>query len=222
MTPLAGKAAIGLARLFAVMSALLFAVAGSLAYWQGWVFLAVFFTANTAIFLYLLRNDPALLERRMKRAEGEKRQRVIRMFLAIAFLAVFVGPALDDRFGWSSVPVAVVLAGDVLVALGLAGIFFVFRENSFTSAVIEVGAEQKVIASGPYALVRHPMYSAALVMALGMPLSLGSWWGLIVVVPIALVLIWRLLDEEKFLVKNLPGYGDYLTKVRYRLVPGLW
>ena len=116
-------------------------------------------------------------------------------------------------------PPCVALAGDVLVGLGFLGVFFVFRENSFTSATIELAPDQKVISTGPYALVRHPMYAAALVMLLGIPIALGSMWGVLVIVAIMPALIWRLLDEEKFLAKNLPGYREYQTRVRYRLIP---
>ena len=112
--------------------------------------------------------------------------------------------------------------GDILVALGLYFVFLVFKENSFTSAVIEVGSEQKIITTGPYALVRHPMYIGALVMLTGVPLALGSWWGLLAVIPITLTIVWRLLDEEKFLAKNLPGYPEYQNKVKYHLVPFIW
>jgi protein-S-isoprenylcysteine O-methyltransferase Ste14 len=115
-----------------------------------------------------------------------------------------------------------VIAGDGLVALGFLIIFFVLRENSFASGVIEVDAGQRVVATGPYALVRHPMYSGALVMLLGVPLALGSRWGLLLVIPITLVIAWRLLDEEAFLAKRLQGYPEYQARVRYRLVPWVW
>jgi protein-S-isoprenylcysteine O-methyltransferase Ste14 len=120
------------------------------------------------------------------------------------------------------VPPYIAVAGDVLVVLGLLIVFFVFKENTFTSAIIEVGTEQKVISTGPYALVRHPMYIGGLVMLLGVPLALGSWWGLFTIIPITIVIVWRLLDEEKFLIKTLSDYSEYRNKVRYRLVPFIW
>jgi protein-S-isoprenylcysteine O-methyltransferase Ste14 len=116
----------------------------------------------------------------------------------------------------------VVVSGDVLVALGLLIVFLVFKENTFTSATIEVSTEQKVISTGPYALVRHPMYIGAFIMLIGVSLALGSWLGLLAVIPIAFVIIWRLLDEEKFLAKNLSGYAEYLSRVKYRLIPFVW
>jgi protein-S-isoprenylcysteine O-methyltransferase Ste14 len=172
-----------------------------------------------------MKNDPHLLERRVQAgpvAEKEKGQQIIQSLASIAFIAIFIIPGLDHRFGWSSVPLFLVLAGDFLVALGLLIVFFVFKENSYTSAVIEVGAEQKIVTTGPYALVRHPMYMGALIMLLGVPLALGSYWGLFMLLPITLVIIWRLLDEEKFLAKNLAGYLNYENKVRYHLIPFVW
>jgi protein-S-isoprenylcysteine O-methyltransferase Ste14 len=114
------------------------------------------------------------------------------------------------------------LAGDVLVLLGWLVIFFVFKENTFTSATIEVDPEQKVISTGPYALVRHPMYAGSIIMLIGIPLALGSWWGLFIIILMMPALIWRLLDEENFLAKNLPGYLQYKNKIKYRLVPFMW
>jgi protein-S-isoprenylcysteine O-methyltransferase Ste14 len=215
----------GLLFLLVVLAVALFLPAGTLDYWQAWVFLAVFSLAVLAITLYLLRRDPQLLERRTSAgpvAEKEQSQRLIQSLASLAFVALFVVCAIDHRLGWSTVPLAVVVLGDVLVALGLLAVFLVFKENTFTSATIEVGAEQRVISTGPYALVRHPMYAGALVMLLGVPLALGSWWGLLVVVAMASVIVWRLLDEEKYLAKNLPGYPEYLRQVRYRLLPLVW
>jgi protein-S-isoprenylcysteine O-methyltransferase Ste14 len=178
-----------------------------------------------AITLYLVKNDPKLLERRLKagpRAEKEPTQRIIQLVATIAFIMIVVFPPIDHHFGWSTVPAYVSIAGDLLVFLGLLIIFFVFKENTFTSAVIEVDAQQKVVATGPYALIRHPMYAGALVMLAGVPLALGSLWGLLTIVPITVVIIVRLLDEEKFLARNLPGYSDYSDKIGYRLLPYIW
>jgi protein-S-isoprenylcysteine O-methyltransferase Ste14 len=172
-----------------------------------------------------MRNDPQLLERRMKAgpgAEKETSQKIIQMIAASAFFLAILVPSIDHRLAWSTMPAAVAIAGDVLVALGFLVIFFVFKENSFTSGVIEVDAGQQVVSTGPYALVRHPMYSGALIMLLGLPLALGSWWGLLTLVPMTLAIIWRLLDEEKFLTSRLPGYADYREQVKYRLVPFVW
>jgi protein-S-isoprenylcysteine O-methyltransferase Ste14 len=225
MNNLNRKAFAGLLFVLLVMAALLFLSAGTLDYWQAWAFLAVYLTSSLAITLYLMKKDPSLLARRMRggpTAEKEPTQKIIMFFAALGFIALLVFPALDHRFAWSHLPPYVALAGDVLVALGFVAVFFVFKENPFTSATIEVAPEQKVISTGPYALVRHPMYTGAIVMLIGIPIALGSCWGLLVIVAMMPALIWRLLDEEKFLSRNLPGYVEYQNKVRYRLIPLVW
>jgi protein-S-isoprenylcysteine O-methyltransferase Ste14 len=208
-----------------VMAAAIFVAAGTLHYWQGWVFLACYFGASIVITLYLARRDPALLARRMRGgpwAEKEPTQRVIMSIASAGFVALLVVPGLDHRFGWSHMPAALAVAGVLLMLLGWLGIFRVFQENSFTSSTIELAADQRVISTGPYAVIRHPMYTAALLMFLGIPISLGSWWGVLVVVALLPPMIWRLLDEERFLSRNLPGYVAYQEVVRYRLVPHIW
>jgi protein-S-isoprenylcysteine O-methyltransferase Ste14 len=219
------KAFGGLLILIAVMASLLFLAAGTLHYWQAWTFLAIYFACSVAITLYLMKNDPALLARRMKGgpfAETEPAQKIVMSLASIGFIGLLVVPALDHRFAWSHPRPWVVIAGDALMVLGWLGIFFVFKEDSFTSATIETAVDQKVISTGPYAWVRHPMYAAALAMLLGIPLGLGSWWGVVVLIAIMPALIWRLLDEEKFLTGNLPGYVEYTRRVRYRLLPAVW
>lgn len=225
MSSLHRRAFGGLVILVLVTGALLFAAAGTFDYWQAWAFLAIYFTLSLAITLYLMKKDPALLARRMSGgpfAEKEPSQRIIMSFASVGFIGLLVLPGLDHRFGWSQMPAYVAIAGDILVVLGWVGIFFVFRENSFSSATIELAADQRVISTGPYALVRHPMYAAALVMLLGMPIALGSWWGVLTMAAVVPALVWRLLDEERFLASNLPGYSEYQRKVRYRLLPLVW
>ncbi len=225
MTGVNKRAFGGLLVLVLAIAALLFIPAGTLDYWQAWTFLGVYSTASLAITLYLMKNDPKLLERRMRggpAAEKEPTQKVIMLFASAGFIGLLIIPALDNRFGWSHMPPAVALAGDGLLALGWLAIFFVFKENSFTSATIELAPDQKVISTGPYALVRHPMYAGGLVMLAGIPIALGSWWGLLVLVATMPAPVWRLLDEEKFLARNLPGYVEYQEKVRYRLIPHVW
>lgn len=225
MSSLHWKAFGGLAILILVMASLLFAAAGTFDYWQAWTFLAVYFAASLVITLYLMKRDPALLQRRMSGgpfAEKEPAQRIIQSLASIGFVGLIVLPGLDHRFGWSHMPAYVAIAGDVLLVLGWLGIFFVFRENSFSSATIELAADQRVISTGPYALVRHPMYAAALMMLLGIPFALGSWWGVLIMAAVVPAVVWRLLDEERFLARNLPGYAEYQRKVRYRLLPLIW
>jgi protein-S-isoprenylcysteine O-methyltransferase Ste14 len=174
------KGVVGLLLLFVAMAALLFVPAGTADYWQAWTFLAVYFAASLAISLYLLMKDPALLQRRMRGgpgAEKEPVQKIIMSVTSLGFIGPLIVPAVDHRFAWSHVNPYVALAGDALVVIGWLAIFFVFRENSFTSATIELAPDQRVISTGPYARVRHPMYAGSLVMLAGIPIALGSWWG---------------------------------------------
>jgi protein-S-isoprenylcysteine O-methyltransferase Ste14 len=222
---LAKRAYQGLAQLLFVLAACVFGAAWSLAYWQGWLFLCVFGGAVTLITAHFLAHDPALIERRLKAgatAETQPRQKLVQAVASVVFLALLVVPGLDHRFGWSHVPVPVAVAGDVLVALGLLIVFFVFRANSYTSAVIEVGTEQTIVTTGPYRFVRHPMYAGALLLILGIPLALGSLWGLLICLAMVVTIVARLLDEERYLASRLPGYPAYCATTRYRLVPGIF
>jgi protein-S-isoprenylcysteine O-methyltransferase Ste14 len=211
--------------LILVMGAMIFAAAGTLDYWQAWLFLACYFSASLVVSLWLQRNDPALLERRMRGgpfAEGERSQKIIMTITSLGFIAGLVVPGLDRRFGWSVMPDAIVILGAILHLLGWFGILAVFRANTYAAATIRVEAGQKVISTGPYAVVRHPMYVMALLMILGIPIALGSWWGLLVFVALLPALAWRLLDEERVLRRDLAGYADYCRKVRWRLIPFVW
>ena len=225
MTNLNTRAWISLAVVALVTGLLLFVPAGTLRYWQAWVYLSIFTGASILTTLYVIRHDPALLERRMKggpTAEKRPAQKLIMLGASVGFVGLLVVPALDVRFRWSVVPPGVVLLGDALIIAGFYFISIVYRENTFASATIEVAKDQKVISTGPYAVVRHPMYAAALLYLLGMPLALGSYWGLVVLVAILPLLLWRLFDEERFLSTNLPGYPQYQQRVRHRLVPFVW
>lgn len=211
--------------LFIIIAGLLFISAGTTRYWQAWIFLAVYFSLSFAITVYLAKNDPKLLERRMHGGPGAEKtmiQKIIMLLASIGFIALLVVPALDHRFMWSQVPVWVVLAGNTLIVIGYYIIFRVFTVNTFTAATVEIHKDQVVISTGPYAWVRHPMYFGGLLYLLGMPLALGSFWGLVVFVPLIPILIWRLFDEDKLLAKDLPGYVEYQEKVKYRLVPFIW
>jgi protein-S-isoprenylcysteine O-methyltransferase Ste14 len=219
------KATMGLANLVVVLAVVLFGAAGTLAFAEGWAFLASFATASLLITVYLARVDPALLARRVQAgpvAEKERSQRVIQGLASVSFLAMVAVPALDHRFGWSHAPWPIAVVGHALVLIGFLAVFLVFRENTFTSSVIEVTAGQRVIATGPYALVRHPMYLSALLLVAGIPLALGSLVGLVLLVPFVGIIVWRLLDEETFLRRRLAGYAAYQQKVRWRLVPHVW
>ena len=219
------KALLSVPALTAVVGAIIFVAAGTMHYWQAWLYLLVFMLVSLFITIYLVKNDPELLKRRMRggpQAEQRTSQKIIMLFTSVAFIALVVVPGLDRRFGWTLVPIVLVILGDALVAIGFYFIFLVYKENSYTSATIEVAADQKVIDTGPYKFVRHPMYASALLYLLGTPLALASYWGLIPFVAMIPFLMWRLMDEESMLKKELPGYSQYQQRVRRRLLPGIW
>jgi protein-S-isoprenylcysteine O-methyltransferase Ste14 len=206
----------------ALIGLLLFIPAGTIHYWQAWVYVGIYFGASCLILLYLKKKDPALLRRRMKggpTAEEAAPQRAAMLLASVGFVAAMVVPALDHRFGWSSVPLGAVIAGDLLTSLWFCVMFLVFRENTFSAATIQISEGQTVISTGPYAIVRHPMYAGGLLSFIGTPLALGSYWGLLVLLVVLPALIWRLLNEESFLSNNLHGYTEYAARVRYRLIP---
>jgi protein-S-isoprenylcysteine O-methyltransferase Ste14 len=219
------KGLVSLAGLALAMGALIFVPAGTLDYWQAWLFVGCYFGTSVVVSLWLMRNDPALLERRMRGgplAEGERNQKIIMTITSIGFVALLVVPGLDRRFGWSHMPGVIAVVGDVLLLTGWWGILQVFRANTYAAATIQVAAGQTVISTGPYGVVRHPMYAAALLMLLGIPIALGSWWGVLVFAAIIPALAWRLLDEERVLVRGLDGYPAYKRKVRWRMIPHIW
>lgn len=190
------------------MGLLLFLPAGTVRYWQAWTYLSVFFGAFVPITFYLIKKNPALLKRRLRAgptAEKRTRQKIIMLWASLGFIALLVVPELDHRFGWSSMPLYLMIAGDLLTALSFYITFLVYQENPFAAATIEVADGQKVVSTGPYAIVRHPMYAGGLLLFIGTPLTLGPYWGLLAFVIALPALIWRLLDEERFLAKNLPG-----------------
>jgi protein-S-isoprenylcysteine O-methyltransferase Ste14 len=219
------QAIVGLVALAVVLWLALFLPVWSLNYWQAWIYWVVFVMCVTAISLYFMKKDLNLIASRLKTgptAEKEKSQKLANSLISIFFILLILIPPFDHRFHWSNVPPYLVLAGDVLVVLGLLIVFLVFKENSFTSATIEVTKEQKVISTGPYGVVRHPMYAGALLMLLFTPLALGSFWGLLAFIPMFLVIALRIVEEEKFLTKKLLRYAEYCKKVRYRLIPYIW
>jgi protein-S-isoprenylcysteine O-methyltransferase Ste14 len=215
----------GLAILIAALAVSVFLPALTLAWWQAWLYLSVFAGATFAITAYLLEHDPELVAHRLRAgptAEREPRQKLIQGILSVAFVLLFIVPGLDHFFGWSRVPNAVALTADVAVAVGFWIVFRTFLENSFASSIIEVREGQRVITTGPYAIVRHPMYAGALLLLAATPLALGSWWGLILLIPAIAGIIWRLIDEERFLVSGLSGYAEYCRATPYRLIPAIW
>jgi len=208
-----------------ILGAFIFVPAGTLDYWQGWTFLVVFTVSSSLLGLYLAIFDPALLERRIKAGPRAETRPVQKIIMSLAFASMFgllIFSAFDYRFGWSPVPMWVSILGNLLVVVGLAIDLQVFRENSYAASTIQIMAGQKIISTGLYGLVRHPMYLGALIMVLGMPLALDSYWGLLLVLVNFFVFMLRIFDEEKMLRHELAGYEEYTHQVRYRLVPGVW
>lgn len=215
----------GLAKFQLFLALVIFLPAWSLRYWQGWLYWLIFGLACLVLGLYFVRHNPALVARRMEagpKAESEPRQKLILSCASVTLVALYVVCGLDHRFGWSSVPSLLVLIADLLVILGAYGFFITFRENAYAAATVTVETDQPVISSGPYAAVRHPMYTAAIILYVATPVALASWRGLVPAAVLAAVIVWRLLDEEAYLARNLPGYDDYRRKVRARLIPGVW
>ncbi len=205
-----------------VTGAMLFLPAGTLLYWEAWAFMVILFIPMSVFAAYLLRYNPALLERRLKTREGEPQQRRIVAVSTVVLFATFLLPGFDKRFGWSSVPVWLVIAADVVVLLGYLLFVLTLRENEYASRTVEVEQQQQVITTGPYSLVRHPLYLASLLIFGFSPLALGSYWALIPVALYPAVLVARILNEEKVLLRELDGYADYCKVVRYRLIPRIW
>jgi protein-S-isoprenylcysteine O-methyltransferase Ste14 len=208
-----------------IFGLLVFVPAGTTHYWQGWAFLVVFALSTWIPTVYLMRTNPAALERRMQvgpKAETRPLQRILITVIFIAFPATFVVCALDWHHGWSHVPAPVSVIGDVLVAVGLGLAMLVIVQNSYAAANVRVESGQTLVSTGLYGLVRHPMYTGNVLLMAGIPLALGSYWGLFLLVPGMLVLVLRIRDEEELLTHDLSGYRDYTRQVRYRLLPYVW
>jgi protein-S-isoprenylcysteine O-methyltransferase Ste14 len=207
---------------FIVLSTIFFLPAGSIAYWEAWLYMSTLFIPMVFVFIYLIKNEPELLARRMKMKEKEKEQKLIVKLSYIPFLVAFLLPGFDKRFGWSDAPAAVIIIADILILISYGVFFLVLKENPYASRIVEVESEQTVITSGPYASVRHPMYSVVLLMYILSPLALGSYWAVIPMILIVPVIVARILNEEKVLKEELGGYEEYMQKTRYRLIPGIW
>lgn len=225
MNKIAVQTIAGFITLMLILGICMFLPAGSLGFWQGWVYLGVWAACVIPITLYLFKHDLKLLTSRLSvgpTAETQASQKIIQSLASLFFIGLFIVPGLDYRLHWSNVPIALELFSDVMIAFGFYIVFLVFKENSYTSAVIEVSEEQSVISSGPYRYVRHPMYAGALLLLAFTPFALGSFVVLPFFIPMVLVIAARLLSEEKFLNENLKGYREYCAKVRYHLVPFVW
>lgn len=204
------------------IGALIFIPAGSLKFWQGWAYLMVWFVPTIFAFGYFYKHDPQLIERRLRRKETVREQKLIMKFGFVIWLIGSLLPGLDHRFGWSHLPLWLTILSQASVVGGLLMIFWSLKTNSFAAATIQVEPDQKVISSGPYRIVRHPMYLGASVMLLFAPLALGSYFALPVFALFIPIIVLRLLNEEKVLRQELPGYADYCLRTRFRLVPSVW
>jgi protein-S-isoprenylcysteine O-methyltransferase Ste14 len=214
----------GLAELV-VVGFMLFVPTATINYWQAWVFLAVFALSAWIPGIYLLRTNPVALQQRMRAgptAESRTVQKVVIAGWYLSLATTLVVSALGHRFGWAPVPTAICLIGDALVAVALSVTMLVAIQNSYAAAVVRVEADQKLVSTGLYGIVRHPMYAGNVTLMIGIPLALGSYWGLVLVIPGLIVLALRIRDEEQLLQEKLDGYCEYQQKVRYRLVPYMW
>jgi protein-S-isoprenylcysteine O-methyltransferase Ste14 len=208
-----------------VLGAMVFIPAGTLNYWQGWAYFATSIFASGFYTIYLVKYDPALLQRRQQAGpshEKEPAQKIIILLIFVAFVTLVALPPLDYRFGWSPVPWYVSVIADALVALSFYIFYLVSKVNSYAAANVRVEQGQRVVDTGVYGLMRHPMYFGALFLIVGTPLALGSW-GTLLLTPIFLLLLYfRIASEERVLLRDLAGYAEYRRKVRYRLIPFVW
>jgi len=225
MRSLRARSALNLTKFLLVLAVVLFVSAGTLRFWQAWLYLGLQLATMTATNLYLLKKDPALLERRLKldeQGEKERAQRVVMMLFRLFGLAMLILAGVDRRLGWSAISPAIVAAAGAVFIAGVLLVVAVFRENTYTSSIIEVDARQTVVTTGPYRIVRHPMYAGMLLSGLATPLLLGSTWAELFLLPGYALLIVRLLAEERLLSERLAGYKEYMGRTRRRLIPGVW
>jgi protein-S-isoprenylcysteine O-methyltransferase Ste14 len=207
---------------FLLLGLMFFLPAWSFDYWQAWVYILIIIVPMTIMSWYLYKHDPELLERRMRTKEKQSTQKMVVILSFLFYVPAFVIPGFDVRFGWSNVPWVVVIVAEALVLFGYLLFIIVLRTNSYASRVIEVEKDQVVITTGLYAIVRHPIYLAMLILCTFSPLALGSYWAMILVVILVVLIIVRIKGEEQELLKNLKGYKAYVTKTKYRLIPGIW
>lgn len=206
-----------------LMGLLFFLPAGTFDFWQAWLFiLAAILLPMLLIFGYFFLVDPAFMARRFKMRESQSEQKWIVAGTLLPFLLGYILPGLDRRFGWSNVPLWLIIAAYVLIWLGYTVMFLSFRANRYAARVVEVMQGQTVTSTGPYAVIRHPYYLGALPMYILAPLALGSWWGMLPALLILPFIALRILNEEQVLARDLPGYAEYMQKTRWRLLPGVW
>jgi protein-S-isoprenylcysteine O-methyltransferase Ste14 len=225
MDNLKKRSLIGFIIMIVIMGLLLFVPAGTIYFWQAWSYLGLFAISTIIITVYFLKKDPKLIERRLNVgpiAEKEKSQKIIQVVTSVLFCAIFIISGFEHRFHWSYVPEHLTIIADFFIVLGFLIMFLSFKENSYASSIIEIDKEQKVISTGVYGIVRHPMYAGGVIMFLFTPLALGSLWSLPCVFLMSFMIAVRLTEEENFLSEHLAGYKDYCQKVRCRMMPMIW
>lgn len=195
---------------------------GTFSYWQAYLYLAVILIPMMFVILFFIKNDPHFLERRIRTIEKEKQQKIIQLTFSFFFFSGYIISGFDRRFGWSDIPTNIVVCADIAVLMGYILVFFVFKQNSYASRIVEVEKNQKVITDGLYSYVRHPMYLGIIIMYIPTPIALGSYWGMIPMATVPVALVFRILNEEKVLCNELDGYKEYCQKTRYRLIPFIW
>jgi len=199
-----------------------FVPAGSLRFSKAWVYMGLLFLPMFFNVLYFMKRDPALLERRLRTREREREQQVLVRLFGLFMLAGLLIPGFDFRWEWSRIPGYLVLIADAVVLSGYGLFFLVMKENTYLSRTVDIDAGQRVITTGPYAVVRHPMYAGVLLILLFTPIALGSWWALIPMIPLPAILVWRIRSEERILTRDLAGYDAYRRTVPNRLIPFVW
>jgi protein-S-isoprenylcysteine O-methyltransferase Ste14 len=222
---LAIKSILGMLNLVVMMGVALFLPAYTLHYLQAWIYMGVFFGGVSIITVYIFVYDKQLLQSRLKvgsMAEPRKAQKVIQAIASLGFIGMYIISGFDYRFQWSEVPQWLWLASDAMLLVAMMMLFLIFRKNSYLSATIEVQRGQHVVTDGPYGVVRHPMYSMAMLLFVFGPLALGSYCALTILPVMLLVMMLRCLDEEKVLSSELQGYEAYCRKVHYRMIPFVW
>lgn len=207
---------------FILIAALLFVPAGSLNFIKGWIFIGLLFVPMLILGIFLFIKAPQLLEKRLSAKEKENTQKGVVIFSFLMFVAGFVTTGLDYRFGWSKVPFAVTIISGIVLLLSYGLYARVMKENAYLSRTVEIQNNQKIIDTGLYGIVRHPMYTVTILLFLSMPLVLGSWFALILFLPYPFVITIRIKNEEKVLEAGLPGYCEYKQKVRWRIIPFVW
>lgn len=207
---------------FLILAVMFFWPAGTLQYWPGWAVIIELMVPMFFVALYFLKRSPEFLERRLLMKEKEPEQKAITKLATFLFSVGFLVPGFDFRFGWSHVPLWLIILANVIVLLSYYLVFLSFKENEFGGRTVEIFSGQRVIDTGPYAIIRHPMYAGMIPLYLAIPLALGSYWAILFMVPVCISMIYRLLNEEKILSRELPGYKEYCEKVHYHLIPYIW